>query len=57
MVITGGSGGIATELIKRLAPTGMGIAVLDLQEPGEVVMACRWPSPSFHLYAAGTLTQ
>ncbi|KAI9672090.1 MAG: hypothetical protein M1831_001903 [Alyxoria varia] len=39
MVITGGSGGIATELIKRLAPTGMGIAVLDLQEPGEVIKA------------------
>lgn len=39
-VITGGSGGIATEMIKKLAPTGMHIAVLDLQPPPAEVGSC-----------------
>lgn len=36
-VITGGSGGIATEVIKRLAPLGMKIAIMDLQPPPEAI--------------------
>lgn len=32
-VITGGSGGIASEVIRRLAPTGMKIAVFDISSP------------------------
>lgn len=31
--ITGGSGGIGSEVIKKLAPTGMKIAIMDLQPP------------------------
>ena len=39
-VVTGGSGGIATEMIKKLAPTGMRVAILDLQPPPAGLKAC-----------------
>ena len=33
-VVTGGSGGIGSEMIKKLAPTGMNIAIVDIVGPG-----------------------
>lgn len=33
LVITGGSGGIATEIVKNVAVTGMKIAIMDVQAP------------------------
>lgn len=45
-VVTGGSGGIASEMIKKLAPTGMKIAVLDLAPPGPALAQCKAPPGS-----------
>lgn len=44
-VITGGSGGIAVEIIKNLAPTGMKIAILDISPPPASIKDCMFQPP------------
>ncbi|KAI9716593.1 MAG: hypothetical protein M1828_007626 [Chrysothrix sp. TS-e1954] len=40
-VITGGSGGIGSELVKKLATTGMKVVIMDLQPPPESLSGYR----------------
>ena len=54
--ITGGSGGIGSEVIKKLAPTGMKIAIMDLQPPSGELKGCMYFSFASQLMKNALLT-